>query len=50
MLFALPENSHLHVIHFKHPKETEAWLNSLENDEVMDSHEVTKSRSHKEKT
>ncbi len=33
MLFALPENSHLQVIHFKHPKETEAWLNNLENDE-----------------
>lgn len=26
ILFALPENSHLKVIHFKHPKETECWL------------------------
>jgi len=26
LLFALPENEHLKVIHFKHPKETERWL------------------------
>lgn len=25
-LFALPENAHLRVIHFKHPKEAEHWL------------------------
>ncbi|NOT03273.1 MAG: adenylate kinase [Anaerolineales bacterium] len=25
-LFALPENAHLKVIHFKHPKEAEEWL------------------------
>jgi adenylate kinase family enzyme len=27
-LFALPENAHLQVIHFKHPKETEHWLHN----------------------
>lgn len=26
MLFALSENTHLQVIHFKHPKETDYWL------------------------
>jgi len=26
MLFALPENTHLRIIHFKHPKEAESWL------------------------
>ncbi|HET7145489.1 MAG TPA: AAA family ATPase [Anaerolineales bacterium] len=26
MLFALPENTHLQVIHFKQPKEAEDWL------------------------
>ena len=26
LLFALPENAHLKIIHFKHPKETERWL------------------------
>ena len=26
MLFALPEHTHLKVIHFKHPKEAESWL------------------------
>jgi len=31
MLFALPKNAHLKVIHFKHPKETEDWLNKLRN-------------------
>jgi adenylate kinase family enzyme len=29
LLFALPENTHLRIIHFKHPKETEQWLNDL---------------------
>lgn len=29
ILFALPENSHLQILHFNHPKETEQWLNSL---------------------
>ena len=29
-LFALPENTHLKVIHFKNPAETESWLHSLE--------------------
>jgi adenylate kinase family enzyme len=28
-LFALPENAHLKIIHFKHPKETEQWLNNM---------------------
>jgi adenylate kinase family enzyme len=28
-LFSLPENAHLKIIHFKHPKETEAWLENL---------------------
>jgi adenylate kinase family enzyme len=27
MLFSLPENAHLKIIHFKHPKEAEGWLN-----------------------
>jgi adenylate kinase family enzyme len=26
MLFSLPENAHLKIIHFKHPRETEEWL------------------------
>jgi len=26
ILFALPENAHLKVIYFKHPKETDEWL------------------------
>lgn len=29
ILFTNPENAHLQVIHFKHPKETEHWLNNL---------------------
>ena len=29
MLFSLPENAHLKIIHFKHPKETEAWLTNV---------------------
>ena len=29
MLFALPENAHLKIIRFKHPKEAEYWLNNL---------------------
>lgn len=29
MLFALPENAHLTIIHFKHPKETELWLTNI---------------------
>jgi adenylate kinase family enzyme len=29
MLFALPENAHLKIIHFKHPKETDAWLTNI---------------------
>jgi adenylate kinase family enzyme len=29
ILFALPENTNLKVIHFKHPKEAEYWLNNL---------------------
>lgn len=29
-LFAQPENQHLKVIHFKHPVETERWLNNLQ--------------------
>jgi adenylate kinase family enzyme len=28
ILFALPENAHLKIIHFKHPKETAEWLNN----------------------
>ncbi len=26
LLFSQPENAHLTVVHFKHPKETEKWL------------------------
>jgi len=26
VLLSLPENAHLKIIHFKHPKETEEWL------------------------
>ncbi|MCK6539483.1 MAG: hypothetical protein L6Q26_05440 [Anaerolineales bacterium] len=29
MLFSLPENRHLKLIHFKHPRETEKWLDKL---------------------
>jgi adenylate kinase family enzyme len=29
LLFAQPENQHLKVLHFKHPAETEEWLNNL---------------------
>jgi adenylate kinase family enzyme len=29
MLFKLPENAHLKILRFKHPKETEYWLNNL---------------------
>jgi adenylate kinase family enzyme len=29
MLFSLAENAHLKIIHFKHPKETEAWMENL---------------------
>jgi len=29
MLLALPEHQHLKSLHFKHPKETEIWLNNL---------------------
>ncbi len=29
MLFALPENTHLQMIHFKHPQETKNWLKNL---------------------
>jgi len=29
-LFDLPEHQHLKVIRFKHPRETEQWLNSLQ--------------------
>jgi adenylate kinase family enzyme len=29
ILFALPENAHLKVIHFKRPKETEEWLKNI---------------------
>ena len=29
-LFALPENQHLKVFHFKNPKETEAWMEKIE--------------------
>jgi adenylate kinase family enzyme len=29
MLFALPDNAHLKIIHFKHPKETEKWLENI---------------------
>jgi adenylate kinase family enzyme len=30
MLFALPENAHLTVIHFKHPKEAKDWMVNLD--------------------
>ena len=29
-LFALPENQHLKVFHFKNPKETEVWMKKIE--------------------
>ncbi len=29
MLFALPENAHLKIIHFRHPKETHKWLKTI---------------------
>ena len=29
ILFALPENAHLIVIHFKHPREVEDWLKNV---------------------
>lgn len=29
LLFLLPEHQHLKIIHLKHPKETETWLNSV---------------------
>lgn len=28
-LFSMPEHQHLGIIHFKHPSETEKWLNNL---------------------
>ncbi len=30
-LLSLPEHRHLKLIHFKHPREAEAWMQSLEN-------------------
>ncbi|MCA2000882.1 MAG: adenylate kinase [Chloroflexi bacterium] len=29
LLFALPENSHLKIIQFKHPREAQEWLNAI---------------------
>lgn len=29
LLFSMPEHQHLEIIHFKHPTETEKWLNNL---------------------
>ena len=29
MLFSLPENARLKILHFKHPKETERWLTNV---------------------
>ncbi len=29
MLFSLPQNAHLKIIHFKHPKEMEDWLGNM---------------------
>lgn len=29
MLFADQQNAHLKILHFQHPKETEAWLNTI---------------------
>lgn len=29
MLFALPENTHLQAVHFKHPKEAQDWLRNV---------------------
>lgn len=28
-LFAMPEHAHLHIFHFKHPKQAQAWLTQL---------------------
>ena len=30
LLFALPENAHLKVIHFKHPREADEWMENLD--------------------
>lgn len=29
IFFALPENAHLKIIHFKHPEEAERWISNL---------------------
>jgi adenylate kinase family enzyme len=29
MLFGSPENAHLKIIHFRHPKETQKWLKNI---------------------
>jgi len=29
LLFSLPENAHLKIIQFKHPRETKTWLDGL---------------------
>jgi adenylate kinase family enzyme len=42
ILFSLPENAHLKIIHFKHPKETEEWLENLNHftTEITESTEL----------
>ena len=35
ILFALPENKHLKVIHFKHPKEAQRWLANVVISETL---------------
>lgn len=35
-LFALPHNAHLKIYHFRHPRQTKAWLEDL----VCDSHDM----------
>jgi adenylate kinase family enzyme len=37
MLFALPENAHLKIIHFKHPKEMEQWLTNVAASDLCDT-------------
>jgi adenylate kinase family enzyme len=48
LLLALPENKHLKLIHFKHPREAETWLDGLRDrfggSEYNSTHEFTHTR------
>jgi adenylate kinase family enzyme len=46
MFFALPENAHLKTIHFKHPKETEYWLNKLPPKPANQLHDPKQDHDH----